>query len=108
MGYVVPMPRTNELCDHVVDLLSPLGKASYRFMFGGYGVYVDGLMIAIVAADRLLLRADAENRPDYEARGIGPFRPYQPPAGCRRSQERPARGGFARRVWGRLGGFAAK
>jgi DNA transformation protein len=71
------MPRTNELCDHVVDLLSPLGQASYRFMFGGYGVYVDGLMIAIVSADRLLLRADAENRPDYEARGIGPFQPYQ-------------------------------
>jgi DNA transformation protein and related proteins len=71
------MPRTNELCDHIVDLLSPLGPASYRFMFGGYGVYVDGLMIGIVADDRLLLRADDENRPDYEARGIGPFQPYE-------------------------------
>jgi DNA transformation protein len=71
------MPRTNEFCDYVVDLLSPLGQASYKFMFGGYGVYVDGLMIAIVADDRLLLRADEENRPDYEALGIGPFQPYQ-------------------------------
>lgn len=71
------MPRTNELCDHVVDLLSPLGQTSYKFMFGGYGVYVDELMIAIVANDRLRLRADAESRPDYEALGIGPFQPYE-------------------------------
>jgi DNA transformation protein and related proteins len=71
------MPRTNEFCDYVVDLLSPLGPASYRFMFGGYGVYVDGLMMGIVADDRLLLRADDENRPDYEALGIGPFQPYE-------------------------------
>lgn len=71
------MPRTNEFCDYIVDLLAPLGSTSYRFMFGGYGVYVDGLMIGIVADDRLLLRADDENRPDYEALGIGPFQPYE-------------------------------
>jgi len=70
------MPRTNEFCDYVVDLLSPLGQASYKFMFGGYGVYVGELMIAIVANDQLLLRADDENRPEYEALGIGPFQPY--------------------------------
>lgn len=71
------MPRTNEYCDYVVDLLSPLGPASYKFMFGGYGVYVDGLIIAIVAGDQLMLRADDENRPDFEAAGIGPFQPYK-------------------------------
>lgn len=71
------MPRTNEYCDHVVDLLSPLGPTSYKFMFGGYGIYVDGLIIAIVSDDRLLLRADDENRPDFEALGIGPFQPYE-------------------------------
>ena len=71
------MPRTNEFCDYVVDLLSPLGQASYKFMFGGYGIYVGELMIAIVADDQLLLRADDENRPDYEALGIGPFQPYE-------------------------------
>ena len=71
------MPKTDEFCDYVVDLLSPLGPATYRFMFGGYAVYVDGLLIGLVANDRLLLRADDENRPDYEALGIGPFQPYE-------------------------------
>ena len=70
------MPRQNEYCDHLMDRLASLGAPSYRFMFGGYAIYMDGLMIGIVADDVLMLRADDENRPDYEARGIGPFHPY--------------------------------
>jgi|SRR5215216_4992651 len=70
------MPKQNEFCDYLMDLLAPLGRPSYRFMFGGYGIYLDGLIIGIVVDDVLLLRADAENRPDFEARGIEPFRPY--------------------------------
>ena len=69
-------PKQNEYCDYLMDWLAPLGTPSYRFMFGGYGIYVDGLIIGIVADDVLMLRADDENRPDYEARGIGPFQPY--------------------------------
>jgi DNA transformation protein and related proteins len=70
------MPRYNEFCDYLMDRLALLGAPSYRFMFGGYGVYLDGLIMGIVVDDVLMLRADEENRPDYEARGIGPFHPY--------------------------------
>jgi DNA transformation protein len=70
------MPKSNELCDHVMDLLAPMGSPRYRAMFGGYAIYLDEMMVAIVAGDVLMLRADDENRPDYEARGIGPFLPY--------------------------------
>ena len=70
------MPKTNEYCDHLMDLLAPLGSPSYRFMFGGYSIYVDGLIVGIVVDDVLMLRADDGNRSDYEARGIGPFQPY--------------------------------
>lgn len=70
------MPRQSEYCDHVMDLLAPLGEPSYKFMFGGFGIYLDGLMVGIVAEDVLMLRADEENRPDYETRGIGPFNPF--------------------------------
>lgn len=70
------MPRQNEFCDYLMDRLAPLGEPSYRFMFGGFGIYVDGLMTGIVVDDVLMLRADEENRPDYEARGIEPFHPY--------------------------------
>ena len=71
------MPKSSEFCDHLMDRLAPLGTPSYKFMFGGYGIYVNGLIMAIVSGDDdvLRLRADDENRLDYEARGIGPFQP---------------------------------
>ena len=70
------MPKQNEFCEYLMDRLAPLGAPSYRFMFGGCGIYLDGLIVGIVVDDVLLLRADEENRPDFEARGIGPFHPY--------------------------------
>ncbi len=70
------MAKTSEFCEHLMDRLAPLGTPSYKFMFGGFGIYVDGLLMAIVTSDDVLrLRADDENRPDYEARGIEPFQP---------------------------------
>jgi DNA transformation protein len=69
------MAKTNEFCDHLMDRLAPIGAPSYKFMFGGYGIYVDGLMMGIVDDDILWLRTDDVNRPDYEARGIKPFQP---------------------------------
>jgi DNA transformation protein len=59
-----------------MDRLAPLGAPSYRFMFGGYAIYLDGSIVGLVVDDVLLLRADEENRGEFEARGIGPFRPY--------------------------------
>jgi len=70
------MPKHNEFCDYLMDRLAPLGAPSYRFMFGGYGIYLNGSIMGIVVDDVLMLRADEENRAGYEARGIGPFQPY--------------------------------
>ena len=33
---------------------------------------------ALIADDTLYLRGDESNRPEYEARGMDPFRPYGP------------------------------
>ena|GEM_PF-6793989 len=51
------MPKTSELCDHLMDRLAPLGAPSYKFMFGGFGIYLDGLMMGIVSHDVLWLLA---------------------------------------------------
>ena len=40
---------------HCLELLSPLGEARARRMFGGHGLYVDDLFVAIVAGERLYL-----------------------------------------------------
>jgi len=42
-------------------------------MFGGYGIYRDGLMFALVADDVLYLKVDAGNRADFESAGSEPF-----------------------------------
>ena len=65
--------QTNGFVEHVVELLAPLGRVSARRMFGGHGVYCDGLFIAIVLDDVLYLKADAESRADFERAGCEIF-----------------------------------
>jgi len=55
------------------DVLGGLGPVSVRRMFGGAGVYADGVMFALVADDTLYLKADDETKAAFEAEGLGPF-----------------------------------
>ena len=61
-------------------LLDQLGRAAERVrmksMFGGAGVYAGEFFFAIVDDDVLYLKVDDTNRPDFEARGMQPFRPF--------------------------------
>lgn len=57
-----------------MDQLTPLGDARGRPMFGGYGVYLDGLIIGLIAFDTFYLKVDDQNRPDFETAGSSPFR----------------------------------
>ncbi|MDN3921361.1 TfoX/Sxy family protein [Roseateles violae] len=62
-----------EFTAHCRELLSPLGAVRSRRMFGGHGLYVDELFIAIIAGEQLYLKTDAETRPRFEAAGCEPF-----------------------------------
>jgi DNA transformation protein len=55
------------------EQLAPLGRVAVRRMFGGAGVYCDGLMFGLIAGDTLYFKADASSRPAYEAEGMQPF-----------------------------------
>lgn len=63
----------NPYADYVLDLLSPLGGVALRAMFGGHGVYRDGIMFGIVADDQLYFKVDEKTCADYQARGSEPF-----------------------------------
>lgn len=67
------MPARNEFVEHVLELLTPLGPVRPRAMFGGWGLYLDDIMFALIAWDTLYLKADERNRPAFEAKGMGPF-----------------------------------
>jgi DNA transformation protein and related proteins len=45
-------------------------------MFGGVGIYAGELFFALLADDTLYLKVDDSTRPEFEARGLSPFRPY--------------------------------
>jgi DNA transformation protein len=45
-------------------------------MFGGVGLYAGELFFALIDDDTLYLKVDGSNRGDFEARGMGPFRPF--------------------------------
>lgn len=47
-----------------------------RNMFGGVGIYAGELFFALIAEDTLYLKTDDLTRPEFERRGLGPFRPY--------------------------------
>jgi DNA transformation protein len=61
------------LLDHCLELLSSVGRPRSRRMFGGQGLYVDELFIALIAGDRLYLKTDAETAPRFQAAGCEPF-----------------------------------
>jgi len=58
---------------HCLELLAPLGRASSRRMFGGHGLYVDGLCMAMIIHDTLYLKVDDTSRPLLERAGCVPF-----------------------------------
>lgn len=49
-----------------------------RKMFGGVGIYSAGFFFALIDDDVLYLKVDDSNRPDFQARGMGPFQPGGP------------------------------
>ena len=46
-----------------------------RTMFGGVGIYTRELFFALIDQDTVYFKVDGTNRPDFEALGMGPFRP---------------------------------
>jgi len=68
--------------EFVLEQLGRVTPVTSRSMFGGVGIYADGLFFALIGGDTLYFKVDDTNRGDFEAAGMGPFRPFgedQPP-----------------------------
>ena len=63
------MPDRTEL----EDLFRPFGPVAIKRMFGGHGIYADGLMFALEASGEVYLKVDAESLPRFEAENLPPF-----------------------------------
>jgi len=54
-------------------LFEPVGPVSVKRMFGGHGVYADGLCFAIESQGEVYLKTDAESEKVYADAGSAPF-----------------------------------
>jgi len=67
------MAVSREYVDYLLESLAPLGRVVAKRMFGGVGLFLDGLMFAIVIDDQLWLKADDANRGEFTALDLLPF-----------------------------------
>jgi DNA transformation protein len=82
---------------YVLEQLAGPGPVTAKAMFGGVGLYCQGLFFALIADDTVYLKVDDVTRPDFERVGSAPFRPsgdeghvmhyYEVPAGVLEDRE---------------------
>jgi DNA transformation protein len=70
------MAASNEYLQYILEQLSGLARVTSLRMFGGFGLYCDGLFFGLIFTDTLYFKVDDKNRGDYESRGMARFKPY--------------------------------
>jgi DNA transformation protein and related proteins len=63
----------SEFVDYLHEVFHQFGAITARKMFGGYGLYHDGLMFAMVSNDTLYLKADDDNAGYFVEQGLDRF-----------------------------------
>jgi DNA transformation protein len=59
--------------DSIRDLFQEIGPVQIRRMFGGQGIYRDGMMFALEAGGELYLKADPQTQDIFRDLGSRPF-----------------------------------
>lgn len=70
------MAVSNEFRDYALGQLAPAGAVVARRMFGGIGLYLDGLFFALIDDDTLYFKTGDSNRARFEQAGSRPFCPF--------------------------------
>jgi DNA transformation protein and related proteins len=67
------MAVNEEYLKFIQDQLSEFGEVEIKRMFGGIGIFKDGLMFAKIGGDTFRLKVDESNKKQYEELGMKPF-----------------------------------
>lgn len=71
------MPFSSDYLQYVLEQLARLPRVTSRRMFGGVGLYSDGVFFGLIANDTVYFKVDDSTRERYVSRGCEPFRPYK-------------------------------
>jgi DNA transformation protein len=70
------MPVSAQFREYALEQMGRVEPVTARAMFGGVGIYSSGLFFALIDDDTVYLKVDDTNRADFQAAGMGPFRPF--------------------------------
>jgi DNA transformation protein and related proteins len=70
------MAVTGSYREFVLEQLGRVTPVSAKAMFGGVGLYAQGVFFALIAEDRLYFKVNDTTRLDFERLGMEPFRPF--------------------------------
>lgn len=59
--------------DFIHELFAQFRSVTVKRMFGGAGIYAEGVMFGLVFEDAIYLKVDAASIPDFEREGSKPF-----------------------------------
>jgi DNA transformation protein len=59
--------------EYLHELIGPLGNISTKKMFGGHGVYCDGVIMGLVINEAFYLKVDEQTRQQFIDKGCEPF-----------------------------------
>ena len=62
-----------DFTDWLQDLFADFGPVGVRPMFGGHGLYRDGLIFGIAIDEAVYLKVDATTQARFEAAGCAPY-----------------------------------
>ncbi len=68
------MPKDQSFHDYVIDdVLAGISGITSRAMFGGWGIYKNGVFFALIAEGELYFKVDEKNQGDFEKLKSHPF-----------------------------------
>jgi DNA transformation protein and related proteins len=59
--------------EHISELFFQFRPVTVRRLFGGAGIYAEGIMFGLVSREVIYLKADAQTCPAFEREGSAPF-----------------------------------
>ncbi len=67
------MAVNEDYLKYVQEQFALFGDIEIKKMFGGIGIFTNGVMFAMIANDTLRFKVDETNRQQYEERDMRPF-----------------------------------
>jgi DNA transformation protein len=71
--HIINKDHKNPFVSHVLELMENVGPVQARKMFGGYGLFLQDLMFALIADEMLYFKVDTKSEQDFQDLNLAQF-----------------------------------